>query len=351
MSARAQRASFGGAHMSSAQPFFHTGRNPDHRTGPAAVVQRVLMPRHRLLMEAMAVGYIVVAAQCDGRHYLFFPGLAALAYDVLTRPWGRWASQPGRLVLTPSVGAVAGVWMTRQFPYHFLTVVALVTLCLVIVAALRSTIAPAVAAGVLPLVLGIDSWVYPASIAVSLVVLIGILLPWKRYCRHRYHWAGSTSASNLDDILEASPGTHAWIVPFYLFVTVMAICAAASGLRLLLFPPLIVIAYAMFAHPRTCPWAGKPIALLAACALMSTGGWIAVSLWGKGGVAAGGAMVFGIVVLRVLRFHMPPALAIGLLPLVIGSLSIEFPVAVTIGAAALTFAYLLHRRLTMRSTS
>ena len=330
--------------------------NPDNEVprthvGPAATAQRVLMPRQRLLMEAVAVGYIVVAAQCEGRHYLFFPGLAALAYDVLTRPWGTWASQPARLVLTPSVGAVVGVWITRQFPYHVVTVVALVTLCLLVVAALKSSIAPTIAAGVLPLVLGITSWVYPASIAASLVVLLCVLLPWQRYCRRRYPWAGATAATNLDDILEAPPGGRAWIVPFYAFVTVMAVCAASSGLRLLLFPPLIVIAYAMFAHPESCPWAGKPIALVAACTVMSTAGWIVVSHWGKGGFAAGCAMVFGIVVLRVLKFHMPPALAIGLLPLVIGSSGSEFPVSVTIGAAALTLAYLLYRRVNMRSAS
>ena len=109
------------------------GTSPDDGVLPRT---RVLLPRHRLFTEAVAVVYIVVAAQCDGRHYLFFPGLAALAYDVLTRPWGKWASQPARLVLTPSVAAVAGVWTTRQFPYHFLTVVGLVTGCLLVVAAL-----------------------------------------------------------------------------------------------------------------------------------------------------------------------------------------------------------------------
>lgn len=322
---------------------------PRTHVGPAATAQRALMGRRRLLMEALAVCYIMVAAQCGGQHYLFFPGLAALAYDVLTRPWGKWASQPARLVLTPSLGAVVGVWVTRQFRYHGVAVIALVTLCLLIVAALKSNIAPTIAAGVLPLVLGIKTWIYPSSIAVSLVVLLCLLLPWQRYCRRRYRWSGATAATNLDDVLETPPGGHAWLVPFYAFVTVMAICAEASGLRLLLFPPLIVIAYAMFAHPESCPWAGKPVALLAACSLISTAGWIAVNVWGKGAFAAGCAMVFGIIVLRVLRFHMPPALAIGLLPLVIPSLSIEFPVSVTIGAAALTLAYLLYRRLNTRS--
>ncbi len=32
--------------------------------------------------------------------------MAALAYDTLARPWGRWASQPFRLIVTPALTAV-----------------------------------------------------------------------------------------------------------------------------------------------------------------------------------------------------------------------------------------------------
>lgn len=303
-----------------------------------------LLLRHRLPMEAVAVLYVAVAAQCDGRCYLFFPGLAALAYDVLTRPWGKWASQPARLVITPTLGAILGVGVTRQFPYHFVTVVLLATMCLLVVAVLKSSIAPTIAAGVLPLVLGVKSWLYPVSVALSLVVLVLLLLPWQRYCRQRYRWTAGAPVADIDDVLEARPVGKTWIVPFYVFLTVLAACAAASGLRLLLFPPLIVVAYAMFAHPGSCPWAGKPTTLLAACSLMSTAGWVGVGVFGKNGIAAAFSMVVGIVALRVLKFHMPPALAIGLLPLVIPALNVKYPMSVATGALALTLAFEFYRR-------
>lgn len=313
------------------------------------MADRTLALRHRLPMETVAVLYVAVAAQCDGRNYLFFPGLAALAYDVLTRPWGKWASQPARLVITPTLGATLGVGVTRQFPYHFGTVILLATACLLVLAVLKSNIAPTIAAGVLPLVLGVKSWLYPASVALSLVVLVLLLLPWQRYCRRKYRWTpgqcipGAPTA-DIDDILEARPVGNAWIVPFYVFLTVMAVCAAASGLRLLLFPPLLVVAYAMFAHPGSCPWAGKPITLLAACSLMSTAGWVAVGVFGKNGIAAAFSMVIGIVALRLLKFHLPPALAIGLLPIVIPALNVKYSLSVVIGALALTLAFAFYRR-------
>lgn len=309
---------------------------------PESMAERGLILRDRLLMEALALSYVVVAALCHGWHYLFFPGLAALSHDVLTRPWGKWASQPGRLVVTPALGAAIGTVVTRTFPFGVLSILLVVTLCLLVLAALRSNIAPAIAAGVLPLFLGIKSWLYPVSVTLSLVVLVLLLLPWQRQCRRAY--PEPVPVVNTDDVLETPPSGHAWVLPFFAFLTVTAMCATASGLRLILFPPLIVMAYEMFAHPTACPWAGKPLALPAACVLTSTAGWLAVSLFGCGGIAAGCAMAFGVLALRFLRLRMPPALALGLLPLVINSPSVKYPISVAIGAGALTLAFLLYQR-------
>ncbi len=307
------------------------------------MADRGLVLRDRLLMEAVALLYIVVAAHCNGWHYLLFPGLAALSHDVLTRPWGKWASQPGRLIVTPALGAVIGILITRIFPFGVLAILLVVTSCLLLLTLLKSNIAPGIAAGVLPLFLGIKSWLYPASIALSLVVLVAILLPWQRHCRRTYP-APHVSRANTDDVLESLPAGNAWILPFFAFLTVMAFCATASGLRLILFPPLIVIAYEMFAHPTTCPWAGKPLALPAACFLTAIAGWVAVSLLGSGGIAAACGMVFGVIALRLLQLHMPPALAVGLLPLVIDSPSIKYPISVAIGIGALTLAFQFYQR-------
>lgn len=293
-------------------------------------------------MAAVALAYIVLAADLHGCHYLLFPGLAALSYDVLTRPWGKWAGQPGRLLVTPVAGAVIGVLVTR-IPFGVAAILLIVTSCVLLLALLRSTVGPGIAAGALPLFLGIKTWLYPASIALSLIVLVAILLPWQRHCRRKYPEPGISTPS-VDDVLESPPAGTAWVMPFFAFLTVMALCATTAGLRLILFPPLIVIAYEMFAHPSTCPWAGKPLALPGVCVLNAVAGWGAVSLFGRGAIAAACAMALGIAALRLLRLRMPPALAVGLLPLVIGSPTINFPISVAIGSGALTLAYQFHQR-------
>jgi HPP family len=310
------------------------------------MADRGLVLRDRLLMEAVALVYIVaiaLAAQFSGCYYLLFPELGAVSHDVLTRPWGKWASQPARLVLTPAVGAVVGTLVTRDLPYRVPAILLIVSVCLLLLALLKSNIAPAISAGTLPLVLDIKSWLYPASIVIGLVALVSVFLVWRRHYRRRYQGTVKISTPDIDDLLETPPIGITWILPFYIFVTVMAFCATGSGLRFILFPPLIVIAYEMFAHPTSCPWAGKPLALPIACFLTSTAGWFAVSLFGSGGIAAACGMVSGIVVLRVLRIHMPPALAVGLLPLIIDCPSVKYPISVTIGTGALTLAFLLYR--------
>jgi HPP family len=318
----------------------------DLRT-PESMPDRGLALRDRLLMEAVALLFIVaiaVAARYSGWYYLLFPELAAIAHDTFTRPWGKWASQPARLVLTPTLGAVIGTLITREFPYQVISILLIVTLCLLILALLRSNIAPVISAGTLPLVLGVKNWLYPVSIALGLIALVSILLLWRRGYRRRYQSNVEVSTTDAEDLLETPPSGNTWVLPFYFLLTVLASCATVSDLRFILFPPLIVIAYEMFAHATSCPWAGKPLALPVACFLTSTAGWLAVSVFGSGGIAAGCGMLFGIIVLRFLRIHMPPALAVGLLPLLIDSPSAKYPVSVSIGTVALTLAYLVYRR-------
>lgn len=306
-----------------------------------------LGPGVRLLMDGVSVLYIAaiaVAAQFSGWYYLLFPELGAISDDVLTRPWGKWASQPGRLLVSPVLGAALGTLVTRELPYHVLTIVLIVAVCLLLLAVLKSNVAPAISASVLPLVLGAKSWLYPLSIALGLVILVAILLLWRWVYRRKHPGSLDVSTKNVDDVLETPPNTKKWIFPFFVFVTVMGLSAMASGLRFILFPPLIVMAYEMFAHPGTCPWARKPVTLPIACCVTSATGLLAVKLLGNSGIAAVVAMMCGIVALRLLRIHMPPALAVGLLPMIINSPDLRYPFSVTIGTGALTLVFLLYRR-------
>lgn len=305
----------------------------------------------RWAAEALSVLYMagIGAAAADPRlATLMFPELGALTHDVLTRPWGKWARQPVRLVVTPVATAVVGTIATRWLPYHVLTILLVVCISLGIIRLLRSEIAPAISAGVLPVVLGLKSWLYPPSIAVGVLGLVAIQFALRSKSTEL---PGSLAAANdVDDVLESEPRGRLWLLALLVFVAVAGVAAQKSGLRFILFPPLIVVAYEMFGHPDTCPWARRPLSLPLACGLTALGGLCLVKLLGPTALAAGLGMALGVLVLRVFDIHMPPALAVGLIPLVMTKPTWKYPVSVTIGTLALTIAALAYYRL-MRRTS
>jgi hypothetical protein len=83
-----------------------------------------------------------------------------------------------------------------------------------------------------------------------------------------------------------------------------------TGLRFVLFPPLVVIGFEMFGHTAICPWAKQPLLLPVACFLTAAGGLLFWRLLGVGPAAAACSMAWGILVLRGFDLHVPPAMAV-----------------------------------------
>jgi len=59
----------------------------------------------------------------------------------------------------------------------------------------------------------------------------------------------------LGDLIEEMPRGYSWLLPYAIFIAGTAALAAHSGWRFLLFPPLAVMGFEMFAHAAICPWA------------------------------------------------------------------------------------------------
>ncbi|HUY03017.1 MAG TPA: hypothetical protein VMV33_07005 [Rhodocyclaceae bacterium] len=285
------------------------------------------------------IGAIAVLAHVVGLAYILFPELGALSHDIFKRPHGAWARAPVQLVLTPAVTALLGTLLTRHLAYGPAAVLLSVGSSILVIRLLRSPIAPAISAGLLPLALGIRSWLYAPSILIGTVALALLSLPWRRLMPP----ARPTVRDLADDITERTPSRYAWVTFFLGFVAVGATIAALSGQRLLLYPPLVVMGFEMFAHPNVCPWARRPLLLPLVCVLTATGGVALVALLGVGPLAAVGSILIGIAVLAAFDLHAPPALAVGLLPFVIARPGYVFPVAVGCGTLLLSLSFLLWR--------
>lgn len=113
--------------------------------------------------------------------------------------------------------------------------------------------------------------------------------------------------------MERTPRQYAWLPVFGCFLLLACSISRTTGLRLVLFPPLVPIAFEMFSHSDVCPWAKLPFALPLACAITAGAGVKSLIVFGPGAVSIAAAMLIGIETLRMFRPHLPPALAIGLL--------------------------------------
>jgi hypothetical protein len=309
--------------------------------------------------ESMALAYIALIAGLavsTGVSTLLFPELGALAHDVFTRPRGTWARAPVWLVATPTLAALLGILIARHLPFGLVAVLLSVGSTVAILQVLKSPVAPAISAGLLPLVLGVTSWWYTPSILFGTSLLVLLLMARRNWLPHTLPVLEKNRAEAVDDAaddaVEAAASGMAWMPYFFGFVICATVLAWFTGWHVLLFPPLVVMGYEMFAHPAVCPWAGRPWALLTACTLGAIGGVVFVGWLGVGVLAAVAALGLSILTLRVLDLHVPPALAVSLLPFILHHPGTEFPVAVAAGILILIIFFALsRRRLTARGVT
>ncbi|MHB1668634.1 HPP family protein [Thiomonas sp.] len=307
--------------------------------------------RLRKMGELLTLAYIAAIAALagvTGVGTILFPELGALAHDVFTRPRGAWARSPLWLATTPVAAAVVGILIARHMSFGLVSVFLSVGSTVGLIQTLQSPIAPAISAGLLPLVLGITSWWYPPSILLGTAALALLAVIRTTMLPQAAPASGFTGTEKADDTVEAAASGLAWMPYFFGFLFAVAALALLTGWHLLLFPPLVVMGYEMFAHPTVCPWAERPWALLLACTLSATFGVAFVSLWGVGPLAAVCCLGAGIVALSVLDLHVPPALAVGLLPFIISHPNWELPLAVAGGVLVLTGAFALRRWFNVR---
>jgi len=303
-----------------------------------------------LMGELAAVVYIggiaAVAAVSDVK-YVLFPELAALAFDMFTRPRGTWAGAPLMVITTPVLAAVVGILIERHIPYGMESVLLSVAASVVLIKVLRSPVAPAISAGLLPLSLGEGSWWYPLSILFGTTLLAVLSVGYRTLIAQTNRQTPSANTDAMDDLLEQPPDQYAWLPFFLLFLLGELLLAKISGLRLILFPPLVVIGFEMFSHAGVCPWADRPLVLPVICAATATVGVWAVLHLGSGPLAAMFILIISIALVRAFKVHVPPALAVGLLPLIIHHPDYWFPYGVLLGTLFLSIAFLVFRSMVM----
>jgi hypothetical protein len=332
-----------------------------------------------VLATAAYLALITALANASGIAYLLFPELGALGSVVFSDPRGSWARSPLLLALTPFLTALPGVLITRSLPYGPLAVFLDVAVCLLVIGALRSPIVPALSAGVLPLALGITSWQYPLAILAGTggLALLVILRP-----KLAMGWRGALGPKPLGDPaglmspdapiafpgstqapgersgqpslaapaagpgrVQTSAGTslRTWLPPLVIFLAGGLMLVEVLGSHLVLYPPLMVIAYEMLAQPEHCPWHGRVGAVLTVTGGAAVAGLLLVQTLGVAPLACLLAVLATALLLHLTRLKCPPAYGLALLPFVIPAPPQAYPLLTLAGTAWLLLVVELHR--------
>lgn len=104
-----------------------------------------------------------------------------------------------------------------------------------------------------------------------------------------------------------------------------------------------MIAFEIFIHGNLRPWAKRPLTLPPVCTITAGVGLAMVLMFGPGPLSVAISLAAGILTLRVLRFHFPPALAVSLLPQIMPQADWRFVLAIAVGTSTLAGVFLLAR--------
>jgi hypothetical protein len=146
---------------------------------------------------------------------------------------------------------------------------------------------------------------------------------------------------------DTSPDAESYwrLLPLLALVLAAVFVVKLTNLRFVLFPPLVVIGFEIFLHTKHCPWATRTLSLPVVCMLTAAGGLFCRRYLGVGVASSVSSMAWGILILRVFDLHVPPALAVALLPQVIDAPTALYPVAVVIGTSLLSGSFVLYNRV------
>lgn len=253
---------------------------------------------------------------------VLFPELAALAAVVLPQPQAPWSKVPLQLLLAPFLTAGIGQLCLWLLPWWPLTVLASVALSIGLVRWLRSPLVPALSCGLGPWAFQLHSWSFAPSLLVGtgLLALVCRLRPSDS--RLSLRWQGSCP-------LETELAR--WLPVYGVFLGLGLALVALTGQRLILYPPLLVIAYGELVHPQVCPWRGRPLATVLGCTVAAGIGTLIAARWGVTPLTTALTVVLLEAWQRLLHFRLLPAFGAGLLPFLLPQPNLSFPLSVAVG--------------------
>lgn len=271
----------------------------------------------------IVVPMLALAGALDTRA-IIFPEGAALAMGIWVLGLPGWTASRWRVLALPPLYAAAGVVLVKAELPTAVAEIAAVTFGLLALQAFDSRLAPALSAGVLPIVFEIDEWSYPVAV---LAICVAVTTLW-RLIHH-------PAARGLDDVL---PERYPWSVAASAWLVIVAwILIGGQALELsaaVLAPPLFVSALEWLGRGE--PLAGEGLRRWALLVGAGLAGSVAAKLIPVDWIAGVLAVCATLALMWLLTTPHPPALAIAIIPQILGSTDpLSYTTSIAAGAAAL----------------
>jgi hypothetical protein len=270
----------------------------------------------------IVVAVMLLGAHLSGHRDVIFPEGAALAFGIVVLRKPQWSASRWRIVALPSLCAVLGHFLAQTTWAPWAGEICAVSGALLALWAMRSRVAPALSAAVLPVVFGVRSWMYPATVVITCVVIVAVVT-WSS--RRDHHQAFVGGAWRWDVVVGAWVMICSWIL---IAGPLLSLPIAAVA------PPLFVSAFEWsLSDTRTLTRGMRRWLLVVGAALA---GSVALKLAPDVSIAGLAAIGITLGLMRVLATPHAPALAISLVPLIAGPIgTLNFMIGIAVGAAAL----------------
>lgn len=284
---------------------------------------------------------MVGAAELLGEKEIIFPEITALTVGAIAAPKQSWRVSRARMVLLILLCSVLGILIVRfsPLPKAANLVLAFLT-CQALYLCSRTSFAPMISAAALPVLMDTETIIYPVS-----AVTMTLLTVFAQYILER---AGMYDAEKFTPM--PRPDGFCWLsaAARTVIAAVLAVPLIHFGYNFCIAPPLLV-AFTEFSNPesRARKKPIKTVLIISGCA--ASGAILRYLLCVLLGLpltlAAVLSVISALAIMRCTKLYIPPAGALGVLPMIIPcELLLVYPAEIFAGAAVFMLAALCFKR-------
>lgn len=248
---------------------------------------------------------MVILSRMVGNKEVILPELAALSIGTMVYMKSGWRSRPWDLFKLPTITATIG-FLVNQLSLPMVAKLVLTFLGMMAVLALaKNFLAPALATGLLPVITNCSSWEFMLAIVVFTLLLA--------VCIHIRNDKTLSVPVEKEKVRRSD---------FFLYLSVVvswfAVCYYTDRMEMAAIPPVIVVALESMGYQRLSARVyGKQVLILTLSAFI---GASAITFFSDHIFIGAALSIFGVsLLLAVFQFKLPPAFAMGMLPLVLPS--------------------------------